>query len=245
MSEIDALGYLLYPRKNNRVYSVSEINAKRLKVYNRVKTKLTSLYSGSVDEIIQHLATDTRKGGFNVIFYIVHCIKDAFLWYRDADGITNIMDNTFFVCKWNPRTTTSIATSAANSKPWVIDIEVSKQIFAYGVDYDSGEEINRNGNLVYRDRKHKMVFGVKAEDSLKILIVILEHELCHAILQRRSRRRDDSVRMDSKLKHGYQCDLHHNIYFTDLAKRLFGHNMVVARVGMVGKRRSKRIRLQY
>lgn len=218
---IDSFGYNgKYP------FTSVQINRKRLNVYEKTLNKLQNTFGGNINDIIQYIAHD---GIHYVLNFLLRCIMDEFLPFR----VKNIN------CSWNPKTSVTIATCHKTEQG--CEIEVSKQIFAYGVDYDSGNEVNKRGNVVYRQKyESKKVFGIPAYNSLQILLVILEHELCHALLQIYSNRRDQSTKMDLKLIRGHQCDLHHNIYFTDLSKRLFGHNMIVARVGMVGKRRSSR-----
>ena len=151
--------------------------------------------------------------------------------------------NTEFKCGWNPYTRITCATCQLDYEhPWIIKIEVSQQMFASGIVYDAGSSIDRYGNIVDREYEDedRTVFGVKAENSLKILIVLLEHELCHAILQRHAPRRDVSSLQNNSLIDYYQKDSMHNKYFSDLASRLFGHNMIVTRVGIRRLKRSTR-----
>ena len=244
---IDELGYLLYPRNRAeyRAYNEKEIQKRRTKVYQNVLKELhrMGLYN-DINETIQYLAT---SGNATIIEFILIQIQNTFLWYTLKNGISvskpkNIMSGVEYVCSWTPRLTISAATSIKTNKTQ-IEIDVPKQMFAYGVDYDSGNEVQDSGAIVYKKKyESRKLFGIQADNALEILIVLLEHEMCHAILQFRSPRRDESLSMDRTLVHGIQCDSHHNKYFTDLAHRLFGHNMIVTRIGMVGKRRSGRLK---
>jgi hypothetical protein len=209
-------------------------------------------------DLVSFCASKPYRGAYpkgpNLIFKIVDSIKE--ICFNNAEG-KNIFKNyetnkwkLYFICEWNPQyTMTAAAAWMHDDKDHVCYIDVAEKFFCpdgepmpagFSINMEDAKEPNMFGILYKQQtlrRRSENIFAYKTnwnmyDENLMALIILLEHEMIHALLEGLYPGEDEKSGTPEGREDEDWDDMHQRLFCT-LTERMFGHKEINSHIGEI------------